>query len=312
MIKSELKKKLIYIAGHNGMVGSAIYRDLQKEGYDNLLTINHVDLDLKEENKVDNFFKINKPNIVIMCAAKVGGIKANINNPVSFLLDNIKIQNNLISKSVEYGVEKLIFIASSCIYPTNCEQPMEIKYLFNGRLEPTNEGYAIAKIAGIKLLEAYRKEYSFNSISVIPCNLYGPNDSFDPVNSHVLSGLVKKFYDSFKANHKKVKIWGTGIARREFMHVYDFAKATRHILENETDFIINVGSSKEISINELANLISQEVGYKGLIEWDESQPDGMLRKLMDNSELQKLGFKCEISLIQGIRQMIHEYSKLKG
>ena len=312
MFENTLKNKLIYIAGHNGMVGSAVHHELKNEGYKNLITINRAELDLREENNVDRFFKKNKPNIVIMCAAKVGGIKANINNPVSFLLDNLKIQNNLISKSVEYGVEKLIFMASSCIYPSNCEQPMKVEYLFNGRLEQTNEGYALAKIAGIKLLEAYRKENSFNSISLIPCNLYGPNDSFDSVNSHVLSALVKKFYDAHKANLKEVKIWGTGIARREFMHVYDLARATRHILESETENIINVGSEKDVSINELSKIISQEIGYKGIIKWDKSQPDGMLRKLIDSSELKKIGFKCEITLIQGIRQMIVEYINLKG
>ncbi len=305
------KNKLIFIAGHNGMVGSAIYNELRKEHYTNLLTISRAELDLREENKVDAFFKRNKPNIVIMCAAKVGGIKANINNPVSFLLDNLKIQNNLISKSVEHGVEKLIFMASSCIYPSNCEQPMKVEYLFNGRLEQTNEGYALAKIAGIKLLEAYRKENSFKSVSMIPCNLYGPNDSFDPVNSHVLSALVKKFYDAHKANLNEVEIWGTGIARREFMHVDDLARATRCILENETENIINVGSEKDISINELSKIIAQEIGYKGVIKWDKSQPDGMLRKLMDSSELKKIGFKDEIPLTEGIRKMIIEYINLK-
>lgn len=311
MNKNTLKNKLIFIAGHNGMVGSAIYNELKKEEYTNLLTINRAKLDLREENKVDVFFKRNKPNIVIVCAAKVGGIKANINNPVSFLLDNLKIQNNLISKSVEHGVEKLIFMASSCIYPSNCEQPMKVEYLFNGRLEQTNEGYALAKIAGIKLLEAYRKENSFKSVSIIPCNLYGPNDSFDSVNSHVLSALVKKFYDAHKANLSEVEIWGTGIARREFMHVDDLARATRCILENEIDNIINVGSGKDISINELSKIIAQEIGYKGVIKWDKSQPDGMLRKLMDSSELKKIGFKDEIPLIEGIRKMIVEYINLK-
>jgi GDP-L-fucose synthase len=311
MNKKILKNKLIYIAGHNGMVGSAIHYELKNEGYTNLLTINRAELDLREENKVDVFFKKNRPSIVIMCAAKVGGIKANINNPVSFLLDNLKIQNNLISKSVEYGVEKFIFMASSCIYPSNCEQPMKVEYLFNGRLEQTNEGYALAKIAGIKLLEAYRKEKSFRSISIIPCNLYGPNDSFDSENSHVLSALVKKFYDAHKANLNEVEIWGTGVARREFMHVYDLARATRFILESETENIINVGSEKDISISELSKIISQEIGYKGIIKWDKSQPDGMLRKLMDSSELKKIGFKDEISLNKGIRKMISEYINLK-
>jgi GDP-L-fucose synthase len=306
------KSDKIYIAGHRGMVGSATLRLFKKNDFKNLVTASSEQLNLTNQLAVGNFFAKEKPEIVILCAAKVGGILANINNPATFLLDNLEMQNNIIRSSFENGVKKLVFLGSSCIYPRECPQPMKEEHLLSGKLEPTNEGYAIAKIAGMKLLEGYRKQYGFNSISLMPCNLYGPNDSFDLNHAHVLSSLVKRFVDAVDENKKEITLWGTGIARREFMHVDDMASAIKYMLENynEPNFI-NVGSGVDISIKELAAMVAYLTGYKNEIKWDPSKPDGMLRKCMDISRMKSIGFRPVISLEYGIEEMILNYKNIK-
>jgi GDP-L-fucose synthase len=301
----------VFIAGHTGMVGNATLKHCKEEGYHNIVTRTSKELDLKSDTAVAEFFDSEKPEVVILAAAKVGGIQANINNPAVFLFDNLKIQSNVIHSAYMSGVKKLVFLGSSCIYPKNCEQPMKEDYMLTGKLEPTNEGYAIAKIAGIKLLEGYKRQYGFNSISLMPCNLYGPNDSFDPVNAHVLSALVKKFVDAVRYNKTEVTLWGTGIARREFMHVDDCARSVLFFLnhQKEVDFI-NVGPGTDISIKELAKLIAGYTGFTGEIRWDDSKPDGMLRKCMDVTRMQQLGFEPAISLENGVQQMITIYKSL--
>lgn len=294
------------------MVGSAIYRLLTNNEYDSIIVKNRQELDLMNQSQVDDFFKTNKPEYVFLCAAKVGGIQANISHPATFLLDNLAIQNNVIQSSFNYGVKKMLFLGSSCVYPKECKQPMKEEYLMSGKLEPTNEGYAIAKIAGLKLIEGLRKEFGFNGISIMPCNLYGPNDSFDLAHSHVLSALVKRFVDAHDENLSEITLWGTGIARREFMHVDDLASASLFMMlnYNENEFI-NVGCGTDVSIKELAELISGLVGYKGIINWDATKPDGMLKKCMDVSKMANLGFLPQICLEEGISQMIDLYKKTK-
>jgi GDP-L-fucose synthase len=302
------KNTKIFIAGHNGMVGSAIYRALKKEEFNNIITVSKKELNLLNQDDVKHFFEKNKPHYVILAAAKVGGINANIQNPATFLYENLVIQNNIINYSFESGVKKLVFLGSSCIYPRDCPQPMKEEYLLTGKLEPTNEGYALAKIAGLKLCETYYKQYGFNTISLMPCNLYGPNDSFDLAHSHVLSALVKKFSDAVETQKTTIELWGTGEARREFMHVDDLADATLYLMKNySSNEFINVGCGDDISIKELAELIALKTGYKGSILWDSSKPNGMLRKCMDVSKMKKIGFSPKISLASGIEQMIEIY-----
>jgi GDP-L-fucose synthase len=306
------ENKKIYIAGHSGMVGSATLRLLQKNNFTNLVYKTSKELDLTNQAAVNAFFEKEKPEVVILAAAKVGGIQANMDNPATFLLDNLKIQNNICEAALKNNTEKLVFLGSSCIYPKECAQPMKEEYLLTGKLEPTNEGYAIAKIAGIKLLEGFYKQYGFNSISLMPCNLYGPNDSFDLKHSHVLSALVKRFTDATENNDAEITLWGTGIARREFMHVDDVAKAILFMMDNyHSHEFINIGCGTDVSIKELAETIAQKTGFKGIINWDSSKPDGMLRKCMDVSRMQALGFEPSISLDQGIEQMIQIYKNLK-
>lgn len=294
------------------MVGSATLRLLQQQGFSNLLTATSNELDLTDQLAVTRFFEREKPEIVILCAAKVGGIQANIDNPATFLLDNLQIQNNVMAASLKNSVNKFVFLGSSCIYPKECPQPMKEEYLLTGKLEPTNEGYAIAKIAGIKLLEGLKKQHGFNSISLMPCNLYGPNDSFDLNHSHVLSALVKRFVDATSANTPSITLWGTGVARREFMHVDDMARAILFMLENCGDSqFINIGTGVDIGVRELAEMIATFTGYTGRILWDNSRPDGMLKKCMDVSRMKSLGFKPEITLSDGVAQMISIYRGLK-
>jgi GDP-L-fucose synthase len=305
------KDKKIFVTGHNGMVGSATLRLMQQQGFTNLLTASSKELDLTNQLAVERFFGKEKPEVVLLCAAKVGGIQANIDNPATFLLDNLQIQNNVIASSLKYGTSKFVFLGSSCIYPRECPQPMKEDYMLTGKLEPTNEGYAIAKIAGIKLLEGMKKQYGFNSISLMPCNLYGPNDSFDLKHSHVLSALVKRFVDAQAANDPSITLWGTGIARREFMHVDDMARALLFMLENYDDpQFINIGTGVDISIKELAEMIAGLTGFSGKILWDNTKPDGMLKKCMDVTRMERLGFKSEISLQTGTEQMIAIYKGL--
>jgi GDP-L-fucose synthase len=307
------KEKKIYIAGHGGMVGSATVRLLQKNNFSNLVYKTSKELNLTNQAAVHAFFEQEKPEIVILAAAKVGGIQANIDNPATFLIDNLQIQNNICEAALKNNTEKLVFLGSSCIYPKECPQPMKEDYLLTGKLEPTNEGYAIAKIAGIKLLEGYYKQYGFNSISLMPCNLYGPNDSFDLKHSHVLSALVKRFTDAADNKDADITLWGTGIARREFLHVDDVARAILFMMENyNSNQFINIGCGTDVSIKELAETIAQKTGFKGTINWDSSKPDGMLRKCMDVSRMKALGFEPSISLQQGIEEMIQIYKNLKN
>lgn len=306
------KNSKIYVAGHHGMVGSATVRVFQENGFVNLLTATSQELDLTKQAAVQVFFEKTKPEIVILCAAKVGGIQANIDNPATFLLDNLEIQNNVMAASLKNGVEKFIFLGSSCIYPRECPQPMQESHLLTGELEPTNEGYALAKIAGIKLLEGFKKQYGFKSVSLMPCNLYGPNDSFDLSKSHVLSALIKRFVDAKVAKAPTITLWGTGIAKREFMHVDDMARAILFMLENYNgNQMLNIGTGVDISIYELAKKIANLTGYEGEILWDPKKPDGMLRKCMDVSKMESMGFRPKISLDEGILQMISLYKGLQ-
>lgn len=306
------KKSRIYIAGHNGMVGFAILRLLRKCGFDNLLLRSSKELDLRDFLAVEKFFEAETPDVVILAAARVGGIQANIDHPADFLYENLAIQNNVIHQSYLSGVKKICFLGSSCIYPRKCPQPMKEEYLLTGPLEPTNEGYALAKIAGVKMIEFYRKQYGFCGISVMPCNLYGTNDSFDPLHSHVLSALVKKFVDAVDNKAQSVTIWGTGTARREFMHVDDAAEAILFLMEHyDSPQLINIGWGEDISIKELALLIAQKAGFGGELIWDTTKPDGMLRKCMDVSRIKTFGYAPKITLEKGIQKTIEEYREFK-
>jgi GDP-L-fucose synthase len=307
-----MSKLKVFVAGSNGMVGSAVVRLLSTNSKYDIVVRNRKELDLLDSIAVSNFFAVEKIDIVILAAAKVGGIQANMTKPGQFLFENLQIQNNVIHQAYLNNVKKLVFLGSSCIYPKECPQPMKEDYILTGKLEPTNEGYAIAKIAGLKMCEVYKKQYGFDSISLMPCNLYGPNDSFDLQHSHVLSALVKRFSDAVANGLDEITLWGTGIAKREFMHVDDLAKALVFLMENYHDAeMINVGTGTDISIKELAELIADKAGFKGTISWDASKPDGMLKKCMDVSKLNALGFKPEITLSDGIDQMINIYKTIK-
>lgn len=295
------------------MVGSAVVRLLKKQGYENLILSPLAELDLRNYVQVEKFFSSEKPDMVILAAARVGGIQANMEYSAEFLYDNLMIQNNVIHQSYLQGVKKLCFLGSSCIYPKQCEQPMKEEYLLTGPLEPTNEGYAIAKIAGLKMIECYHKQYGFNGISIMPCNLYGTNDSFDLRHAHVLSSLVRKFVTAVQNNDSNVVAWGTGKARREFMHVDDAAAAIVFLMNNyESPKVINVGWGEDVSIKELAELIAQQAGFKGEIVWDTSKPDGMMRKCMDVSGMKQIGFEPKISLTEGIQKIINEFRAIAG
>ena len=306
------KESRIYIAGHRGMVGSAILRKLKERGYENLICRTHEHLDITQQEQVEEFFDKERPEYVFLAAARVGGIQANIDHPAEFLYENLAIQNNVIHQSYLHGVKKLCFLGSSCIYPRACPQPMKEEYLLTGPLEPTNEGYALAKIAGLKLVEFYRKQYGLPWISIMPCNLYGTNDSFDLLNSHVLSVLVKKIVDAVDNERKSVTIWGTGTARREFMHVDDAAEAFLFLMEQyDSARTINIGWGEDVSIKELAVLIAEKAGFQGNLIWDKSRPDGMPRKCMDVSRMKSFGYSPVITLEEGIEKTIAEYRDLK-
>jgi GDP-L-fucose synthase len=307
------KNTKIFVAGHSGMLGSATVEALKEAGYTNLILRTHKELDLINQNDVEKFFQENRPELVILAAAKVGGIQANIDNPAVFLYDNLMIELNVINSAYRCGTEKLVFLGSSCIYPKDSPQPMKEEYLMTGLLEPTNEGYAIAKIGAIKMLESYKKQYGFNSISLMPCNLYGPNDSFDLQHAHVLSSLVRKFTEARDAQLEEITLWGTGIARREFMHVSDMARGILFMINNFDDSkFINIGWGTDVSIKELAEIIADKVGFTGKTNWDSTKPDGMLRKCMDVSKMKTLGFQPEITLSDGIDEMINIYKTLKN
>src|SRR3989475_4626582 len=295
------KSEKIFLAGHRGMVGSALVRRLEAEGFKNLLTRDRSKLDLADESAVAKFFAEKRPTIVIVAAARVGGIKANDDFPVEFLLENLQIQNNIIHAAYEAGVRKLLFLGSSCIYPKFAPQPIPETALLGGPLEPTNEAYAIGKIAGIKLCQAYGREYGANFISAMPTNLYGPNDNFDLETSHVLAALLRKAHEAKLRKDQKLIVWGTGKPRREFLHVDDCASACLLLLEKyDSPEIINIGCGEDISIRELAELICDVVGFNGDLAWDTTKPDGTLRKLLDVTKLRDLGWQATISLPDGI------------
>jgi len=302
------KKSKIYVAGHHGMVGSAIVRKLESDGFNNIIAKTLKELDLCNQQAVKYFFEIEKPEYVFLAAAKVGGINANCKFQAEFLYENLMIQNNIIHSAFENKIEKLCFLGSSCIYPRSCPQPMKEEYFLTGPYEPTNEGYAIAKSAGYKLCNFYSKQYDFKTISLMPCNLYGTNDNYNLDSCHVLSALVKRFCDAVNSGVDEITLWGTGVAMREFMHVNDLANIAVYLMNNwnDPDFI-NTGSGKEVSIKELAYKIAETAGFKGTINWDSTKPDGMPRKLMDVTKLEETGVKAKISLDQGIKQTIAEY-----
>jgi GDP-L-fucose synthase len=291
----------IFVAGHRGLVGSALVRLFEAEGFSNLIKRDRTQVDLTREREVERFFAEEKPNIVVFAAAKVGGIKANNDFPVEFLLSNLQIQNNVIRAAYHYGARKVLFLGSSCIYPKHAPQPIREDSLLTGPLEPTNEAYAIAKIAGIRLCQAYAREYGANFISAMPTNLYGPNDNFDLLSSHVLAALLRKAHEAKVTGADELVVWGSGVPRREFLHVNDLAAACLFLLQHyDSPEIINVGWGEDISIRELAELICEVVGFDGNLNWDTSKPDGTPRKLLDVSKLRALGWQPKISLRDGI------------
>jgi GDP-L-fucose synthase len=306
----ELSSK-IYVAGHRGMVGSAIVRALQREGYTNIVTKTRAALDLLNQSAVADFFEHEKPEYVFLAAAKVGGIMANNTYRADFLYENLLIETNIIHSAYRSGVKKLLFLGSSCIYPKMAPQPLKEEYLLSGYLEATNEPYAIAKIAGIKLCEAYRDQYGCNFISAMPTNMYGPNDNYHPENSHVLPALIRKFHEAKTANQNAVTVWGDGSPLREFLYADDLADALVFLMQhyNEKQFV-NVGYGEDISIGELAQMVKETVGFQGDIEFDTSKPNGTPKKLMDSSRLFSLGWKPSVSLKEGIALAYQDFLKI--
>lgn len=295
------KSDRIYIAGHRGMVGSACWRALEAEGYSNLVGKTSKELDLRDQKAVEEFIRSEKPAAIIDAAAKVGGILANDTYPYEFLMDNMLIQNNLIRSAHENDVPKFIFLGSSCIYPKFAPQPLKEEYLLTDSLEPTNEWYAIAKITGVKLIEALRKEFNKDYVSLMPTNLYGPNDNFDLKTSHVLPAMIRKFHEAKLNNNAPVELWGSGTPMREFLYVDDLGKAVLYALENPlSEHLYNIGTGVDLTIKSLAELIQHTVGHKGDVIWDATKPDGTPRKLMDNSKMEIQGWKAEVSLEKGI------------
>jgi GDP-L-fucose synthase len=292
----------MYIAGHRGLVGSAIWRELERQGFVRLIGRTHAELDLIEQVAVREFFASEKPDYVVVAAALVGGIHANNTQPAKFIYENLQIEGNLIHEAWRAGVRKLLFLGSSCIYPRMAPQPLQEEYLLSGQLEPTNQWYAVAKIAGIKLCQAYRRQYGCDFIGVMPCNLYGPNDNYDPETSHVLPALIRKFHEAKIKGAPEVVCWGTGAPRREFLYVDDLARACVLLLnEYSNEPPVNIGCGSDVSIQELAELISHVVGYSGRILWDPSMPDGVPRKLLDSSRLFSLGWRPQVGLETGNR-----------
>lgn len=302
------KDSLIYVAGHRGLVGSAICRALARDGYENLLTRTHAELDLCDQAAVRTFFAQYRPAIVVLAAAKVGGIHANATYPAEFIYQNLQIQNNVIDSAYRNDCKKLLFLGSSCIYPKMCPQPIKEEYLLTGPLEPTNDAYALAKIAGIKMCQAYRKQYGFDAISAMPTNLYGPGDNYHPENSHVIPALIRRFHEAKMAGAEKVTIWGTGNALREFLYVDDMAEACIFLLKNYSDFEhVNVGCGSDISIIEVARLIARVVGFEGSIDTDPTKPDGTPRKLMDSGKLFGMGWKSRVEFEEGLRATYRDF-----
>lgn len=294
-----------YVAGHRGLVGSAIWRNLEAEGFTNLIGRTSSELDLKDRDAVFAFFAQSKPRYVVLAAAKVGGILANNTYPVDFLSDNLRIQVNVLDAAREHGVERLLFLGSSCIYPKFAEQPIREDSLLTGHLEPTNDAYAIAKIAGIMQIQAVRRQYGLPWISAMPTNLYGPGDNFSPTGSHVLPALIRRYDEAARSGTQVVTNWGTGSPRREFLHVDDMAAACLHLLENyDGPSQVNVGTGSDVTIRELASLVASAVGYTGEIAWDTTKPDGTPRKLLDVSKLAEAGWSASIGLEDGVRQTV--------
>ena len=305
------KDKKIYIAGHRGLVGSAIKREFEKRGYTNLLFRTHSELDLTDSKAVADFFEAEKPDWVVQAAAKVGGIYGNNTYPVEFMLENLKIQNNIIENSYKTGVKKLLFLGSSCIYPKNTPQPMKEEHLLSDYLEKTNEGYALAKICGIKLCSYYNREYGTNYMSVMPCNLYGIGDNYHPQNAHVIPMLIRRFHEAKEQGLGEVTVWGTGTPRREFLFADDLAEAVVFLMETkdakDIGEFINIGSGKDMTIAEIAELIKETVGYEGKLVYDTTKPDGTMLKLMDVSRINTLGWKAKTSLKDGLKIAYEDY-----
>ncbi|RHX91159.1 GDP-fucose synthetase [Leptospira yasudae] len=308
------KNAKIYIAGHRGLVGSAIERVLRSEGYQNIIGKSHDELDLTEQSKVNEFFETHKPEYVFLAAAKVGGIHANNTYPAEFIFSNLQIQNNIIDACYRFQTKKLVFLGSSCIYPKFAQQPMDEGQLLDGKLEPTNEPYAVAKIAGIVMCQSYNRQYGTNFISVMPTNLYGPGDNYHPENSHVLPALIRRFYEAKMQNLPEVVVWGTGKPLREFLYSDDMARACVFLMKNydvdgdpKGGEHVNVGSGIEVSIRELAETVKDVVGYQGLLTFDLTKPDGTPRKLLDVSKLHKMGWKHQVELREGIRLAFEDF-----
>jgi GDP-L-fucose synthase len=303
----------VYVAGHRGLVGSALFRRLESAGYERLVTRSRNELELLDARAVDEFFESEKPEYVFLAAARVGGILANDTYPVEFLQDNLRVQLNVIEAAYRHGVEKLLFLGSSCIYPKHAPQPMKEEYLLTGELEPTNEPYAIAKIAGIELCKSYNRQHGTDYISVMPTNLYGPGDNFDLQTSHVLPALIRKFHDAKERGDESVTVWGTGEPRREFLHVDDLADACVYLMDNYSGSeIVNIGVGEDVSIRELAELVRDVVGYEGGIVHDASKPDGAPRKLLDVSRLRGLGWEAGIPLRKGVEDTYRWYVEHSG
>ncbi len=291
----------IYVAGHRGLVGGAVFRALEAQGYRNLVGRTHHELDLTEQTPVRQFFDSERPDAVIMAAARVGGIHANNSRPATFIRDNLIIQDNVIDAAYRSGVAKFVFLGSSCIYPKLAPQPIKEDYLLTGSLEPTNEWYAIAKIAGIKMCQAYRRQFGFNAIALMPTNLYGPGDNFDLEQSHVLPALIRRFHEATLRGDRRVVVWGSGTPRREFLHVEDMADAVVHLLKTyDAEPIVNLGWGEDVTIRELVELVRTVVGFEGEVEWDATKPDGTPRKLLDTTRLTDLGWRPKITLRSGI------------
>jgi len=307
------KNSKIYVAGHNGLVGSAIVRKLKSNGFNNLLLKSSKELDLKNQSAVEEFFAKEKPEYVFLAAAKVGGIQANEDFPADFIYDNVMIEMNVIFSSFSHKVKKLLFLGSSCIYPKYAKQPIKEEYLLDGKLEPTNEFYAIAKICGLKMCEAFNRQHKTNFISLMPTNLYGPNDNFDLNTSHVLPALIRKFHEAKVSSSKEVVLWGTGKPKREFLHVDDLAAACLFLMDtyNESG-VINVGCGSDISINDLAELVKKVTDFRGKIVYDSSKPDGTPRKLLDTSKITSLGWKPTVPLEQGLLETYKTYKDIKN
>jgi GDP-L-fucose synthase len=307
----------IFVAGHAGLVGSAIVRRLNAAGYRNLLLASRADLDLCNQAAVDRFFSLEKPSFVFLAAARVGGIHANATAPADFLRDNLQIETNVIDSAYRHGTQKLLFLGSSCIYPRLAAQPMREDSLLTGPLEPTNEAYAIAKIAGLKLCQAYRRQFGFRAITLMPTNLYGPGDNFSLTGSHVLPALIRKCHEAVVAQADSVKVWGTGTPRREFLHVDDLADACLFLMRHyDNEDIVNVGTGGDLSIRELAELVARVTGFGGTFDFDASKPDGTPRKLLDVSFLRSLGWRAEVSLEEGVKRTYQwfkdNYHSLRG